>query len=752
VSSSYPPSSRSVTLIGVPNGGTSARPGGHDGGSRAGQDCYQLEDAPDAVRLGRRFVADRARHHAGGTIVDDAALIAAELLANAAQHGSPPVVVCVRPVGEGKVRIEVSDASPRSPVRPTLSTGNMTGRGLALVEALSDRWGVDRDGESGKTVWSELSAGPAPTSDSLEVDAILAQWDDDAATAEQRYAVVLGDVPTELLLEAKAHIDNLVREFSLASAAWLGDGGQAPEHFAQLISTVVHGFSDARAAIKRQAIAANQRGEVRTRLTLNLPISAATAGEAYLAALDEADEYARAARLLTLETPPEHRLFRRWYVQGVVRQLRELAAGIRPTPIVPFEQRMIHELRRLSLAQRVSDRAARLQRVTAALARASTPEDVASVVVSEGVAALGASGGGLLVPAEDGEHLAVPGVIGYGEGLVGQLRAERIDAPLPAATALRTGEAIFLESQSERDARFPELRGFESTTVAMCAAPLIVGGVTIGALRFSFESRKLFDDDERAFVEALAATTAQTLQRTEVYEAEREAALELQRALLPEHVLAAPGWDVAAYYSPAGQQEAGGDFYDVIPLGGGRMAAIVGDVMGRGVQAAAAMAQIRSTIRAYALDDPDPVSVFRRIDHFFESLELAQLVTVLYFLVDPDNDAVHIANAGHLDPLLVKRGGSHLVATDVGLPFGVALDDRRMTTVQLPPGSALVAVTDGLVERRGEDIDEGIARVLAATQQAQGWNARRLLTHIVDGATAEREHDDDVTVLVLRRT
>jgi serine phosphatase RsbU (regulator of sigma subunit) len=316
---------------------------------------------------------------------------------------------------------------------------------------------------------------------------------------------------------------------------------------------------------------------------------------------------------------------------------------------------------------------------------------------------------------------------------------------------LRTGESIFLESQAERDARFPELRGFESSTVAMCAVPLVIGGVPIGALRFSFNARKLFDDDERAFVQALAAMTAQTLQRTEVYEAEREAALELQRALLPEHLLTVPGWDVAAYYSPAGQQEAGGDFYDVIPVGGGRIAAIVGDVMGRGVQAAAAMAQIRSTIRAYALDDPDPISVFRRVDHFFESLEPAQLVTVLYVLVDPDADAVHIANAGHLDPLLVGPEGSRSIATDVGLPFGVTLDDRRMSTVELPPGSALVAVTDGLVERRGEDIDDGIARVQAATQHTRGWTARRLLTHIVDSASAEREHDDDVTVLVLRR-
>ena len=703
------------------------------------------------MRTARRFVADAVRRRGGDHLADDAALIAAELLANAVQHGLPPVTACVVETATG-VRLEVSDASSRSPVRLAPSTVNMTGRGLALVEELSDRWGVDRSRDGGKSVWCELRfldrGDPVPRAD---VNGIIAAWEDGPTTAEQRFTVVLGDVPTDLLIEAKAHIDNLVREFSLAAAAWAGEGDPVPEHLARLVATVVHGFSDARVAIKRQALAASQRGDPRTRLTLNLPITAAKAGEAYLTALDEADDYARAARLLTLETPPEHRLFRRWYVEGLVRQLRDLAAGRPPAPIIPFEQRLVNEVRRLSAAQRAGDRATRLQRVTAALARATTPEDVAAVVVSEGVAALGASGGGLLVPAEDGEHLSVPGAVGYGEGLVGQLRDERIDAPLPAATALRTGEAVWLESRAERDRQFPELKGFEASTLAMCAVPLAVGGHTIGALRFSFDGRKLFDEDERAFVLALAAQTAQTLQRTEVYEAEREAALQLQRALLPEQITGVSGWDVAAYYSPAGEQEAGGDFYDVIQLESGQLAAMVGDVMGRGVQAAAAMAQIRSTIRAYALDDPDPVRVFRRVDRFFETLGLSQLVTVLYFLVDPGRETVHIANAGHLDPLLVLRDKTVAVPTAGDLPFGVGLEDRRVTTIDLPEGASLVAMTDGLVERRGEDIDEGIERVLQATRQARDLSAQGLLTHIITTAAADRQHDDDVTVFVLRR-
>ena len=722
----------------------------------ADRDClddgYVLSDESDAVRTARHFVTERSLSLVPA-LADDAALVAAELLANARMHGEPPIVVRVSG-GDDRLHIEVQDASSRSPVRPAPSTTNMTGRGLALVQALSSAWGVRRERDGGKTVWCDLQVRTEPAAepdddDGPDIDAILAQWQDEpGAGTEERYTVVLGDVPTDLLLEAKAHIDNVVREFTLAGAV-NGDDDEVHGDLSRLIDTVVNGFADARAAIKRQALAAAERGEPRTRLVLNLPASAADAGEAYLAALDDADDYARAARLLTLATPPDHRLFRQWYVSAIIEQIRGLAGRGPAGPVVPFEQRLVAEVRRLSEAQRVSDRGARLQRVTAALARSRTPSDVAGVVVSVGVNTLGASGGGLLVPAGDGEHLSVPGVVGYGEELVGQLREERIDAPLPAATALRTGEPIWLESQEERDERFPELRGFESATVSMCAVPLIVGDRTLGALRFSFSTRRLFDDDERAFVLALAAQTALTLQRTELYEAERQATLELQRALLPVEVTGVPGWDLAAYYSPAGEQGAGGDFYDVVRVGQ-QFAAIVGDVMGRGVHAAAAMAQVRSTIRAYAIDNPEPTSVFTRVDAFFEALDVAQLVTVMYLLVDPDSGAVELANAGHLPPLLVRDGQAEQIPVLVGLPFGVGPDERRTVPFHMQPGDTVIVVTDGLVERRGEDIDLGMARVTAAAAGGRG-TAREMLRRVLAAGGSELGHDDDVTVLVLRR-
>lgn len=708
-----------------------------------------MPPGPDGVRAARRHVQSWVLERLGAEVADDAALLSAELLANAHQHGAPPVVVHLKSEGQRAV-IEVSDASPRWPLLALASTANMTGRGFALVDAIASNWGVRAQPAGGKTVWCELSAGSTAESAGVDLDALLAR-EAEHDSDERRFTVVLGDVPTPMLIAAKAHVDNLVREFSLAAAGDRGGTTTVPEHFATLVETVVHRFAEAREAIKRQALAAAKRGDARTSLTLRLPLSSADAGEAYLAALDEVDGYARAARLLTLETPSDHRLFRHWYVEAVVDQLRRIGRGEPPGTIEPFEERLLAEVRSMAAAQRVSDQAARLQRVTAALARTTTPEDVAAVVISEAVSALGASGGGLLVPGPDGEHLAVPGAVGYGEKLMGQLREERLDAPLPAATALRTATSIWLESQEERDSQFPEMRGFEPSTIAMCAIPLVVGDRSIGALRFSFDSVKLFDDVERAFVIALAAQTAQTLQRTEQYAAERQAALELQRALLPQALARIRGWDIAAYYSPAGGQEIGGDFYDVVPVPDGRIAAIVGDVMGRGVQAAAAMAEVRSVIRAYVVDDADPAAVFKRVDAFFEAFDLEQLVTVLYMLVDSDSNEVQIGNAGHLPPLLITADAAAVLPVTGGLPFGAGGDERVITTITLEAGAAVVAITDGLVERRGEDLDVGVRRLLDATG-GRVWETPDALTKcLVSAASAQREHDDDVTVLALRR-
>jgi hypothetical protein len=277
--------------------------------------------------------------------VHSAELAVTELVTNALLHGQPPVVVRVVP-GDARVRVEVTDGSPNLPVRAMPNADAMTGRGLALVEAVSADWGAERAGE-GKVVWAEIAC----TSDSGDP-----QSDASGAVGRQQAApsrpvgapteggtrdvtVRLGDVPTDLLLAAKAHVENLVREFTLAaSGAASGKSAAVPPKLAELIEDVVHSWSAARLAIKQQALAAAAQGRERTSLTLRLPPSAIAAGERYLDALDEADEYARRAELLTLATPPEHKVFRRWYTEAIITQLRAAAAGRPGPPTQPFEE------------------------------------------------------------------------------------------------------------------------------------------------------------------------------------------------------------------------------------------------------------------------------------------------------------------------------------------------------------------------------------------------------------------------------
>jgi GAF domain-containing protein/anti-sigma regulatory factor (Ser/Thr protein kinase) len=494
----------------------------------------QLGDEPDAVPRARRFAVAALAGLFADELVDDAALIISELVTNAFLHGEPPVVVRISAHAH-LVHIEVADESRSAPMRGRPDSNAMTGRGMGLVESLSSRWGVAPEAR-GKKVWCELEAmsddfvngidvtDPPPAS---PVAAIQADWERPKGEFgdgdEPTFVVALGDVPTDLLLAAKAHVDNLVREFTLAAAgAESGATAVVPVHLAALIESVLHGFADARNAIKRQALAAADIGAPRTHLSLTMPISAAAAGDAYLSALDEADGYARAARLLTLETPPQHRAFRRWYVQSLIVQLRAIAAGEPPSTPESFEQRLLAELETVTAARQIADRGARLQTVTAALSGATTVDEVTSVVVQQGLDALGASSGAVLLRA-DRDRLAVSSAVGYVEQTLNAMRAEGVHAHLPAATVLRTGEPVWLESRQEIAEMFPGLGELEPRTQSMCAVPATLAGRVLGALRFSFTSPRLFDEDERRFILALAAQAAQALDRGSLYSAEQQA-------------------------------------------------------------------------------------------------------------------------------------------------------------------------------------------------------------------------------------
>ena len=285
------------------------------------------------------------------------------------------------------------------------------------------------------------------------------------------------------------------------------------------------------------------------------------------------------------------------------------------------------------------------------------------------------------------------------------------------------------------------------------AVPLKVGERVLGVVTWVAGGQgRRFTPDDVTFGEDLARRAAVAIDNAQLHTELREMAVRLQRAVLPEALPELPGWEVAAHYSPSGRLDAGGDFYDIIPLDDDRFALFIGDVMGRGVHAAAAMAQMRAAMRVLVAVDPEPASVLTRLDTFFERYQLDQLVTMLYFLVESRTGRVVVANAGHLPPVVLRDGsGAETVTVHEDLLLGAPAGRRSVSELTVLPGESLLAFTDGLVERRGEDIDVGQRRLLAACDATVGAPVRERLLEVVR-VMADPDREDDVAALVVHRS
>ncbi|MEV8020401.1 SpoIIE family protein phosphatase [Streptomyces sp. NPDC086554] len=232
---------------------------------------------------------------------------------------------------------------------------------------------------------------------------------------------------------------------------------------------------------------------------------------------------------------------------------------------------------------------------------------------------------------------------------------------------------------------------------------------------------------------------------------QRETAVTLQRSLLPQELEQPDDLRIAATYQPGGTEAAvGGDWYDVITLGGGRTALVIGDVMGRGVRAAAVMGQLRTAVRAYARLDLPPHEVLQLLDGLAAEIDASQIATMVYAVHDPNEGSLVYASAGHL-PILVRdeAGTIHRAEEPTGPPLGTGGWLHTSGSVPLGPGSTAVLYTDGLVERRSEDIDEGVAALERALAGATG-TPQVVCDRLIRALGVTADHDDDVAVLVLQ--
>ncbi len=281
----------------------------------------------------------------------------------------------------------------------------------------------------------------------------------------------------------------------------------------------------------------------------------------------------------------------------------------------------------------------------------------------------------------------------------------------------------------------------------------------------SFDDDRELDAEDRTLLTTLGGMVAQSLARARLHDAEHELAAGLQRVLLPRRVPPTPGVSTAVRYLPAGSGlQIGGDWYDVVPLPGGHVGLVIGDVQGHDVAAAGVMGQLRIAMRAYAAEGHPPAAVMARASRFLADLDTGYFATCTYLEVNIDFGAVYAVRAGHLDPVVRRADGSCAIQPVAGgLPLGVAPEEEYpVTRFTLDPGELLALCTDGLVESRTVELDRGMEQlrsVLAehgaeATGGAQrGEPGREGLEALADrvlGVGQAHSQDDDIALLLFR--
>ncbi|MFF5536426.1 SpoIIE family protein phosphatase [Streptomyces cinerochromogenes] len=322
---------------------------------------------------------------------------------------------------------------------------------------------------------------------------------------------------------------------------------------------------------------------------------------------------------------------------------------------------------------------------------------------------------------------------------------------------VRTRQPVLLPHTSRADLERIARHGEAAAHLAAAgvhsylAVPLLARGEVLGALDLKrTRNRAPFDDDDLFLAWELAGRAAVCIDNARGYQAQRHAALTLQRSLLPEPPSHVPGLEVACRYQPAGvTSEIGGDWYDAIPLRGDKTALVVGDVMGSGITAAATMGQLRSAARAFAELALPPAEALRHLDHLTEGVEQT-ITTCIYCVYDPGRGECEICLAGHLPPALMRPGRPALLLDlPTGAPLGVGGVPFEATTIPFGPGDELVLYTDGLVETRSEPIDARLRTLLDALTATRDRDLQDSCDRILR-MLRPPGGDDDVALLIAR--
>jgi phosphoserine phosphatase RsbU/P len=323
--------------------------------------------------------------------------------------------------------------------------------------------------------------------------------------------------------------------------------------------------------------------------------------------------------------------------------------------------------------------------------------------------------------------------IPVGRGFAGRIAAQGSPVILDEVDHTKVINSILLE------------KGIRS----LMGAPLLAEGGVVGVLHVGTLSPRAFTGTDVDLLQ-LAADRAAVAVQALTAQLDLAATTALQRSLLPSALPTVGGLAMAARYVP-GSGHVGGDWYDVFPLPSGEVCAVIGDVAGTGLEAAVIMGRMRSALRAYALETADPAEVLDRLDRKMRYFEPDAMATVLCAVVSPSRSQIRLCSAGHLPPIIARPDQPAVVADVVRNVFiGASMSrGRQVSSLEFPPGAVLCLYTDGLVERRDDPIDEGIARLRAAvTAQDPEASCAAVMAAMARYST----HNDDIALLLLRQT
>lgn len=400
---------------------------------------------------------------------------------------------------------------------------------------------------------------------------------------------------------------------------------------------------------------------------------------------------------------------------------------------------------------------ARLRTLASLSTRLASCNDVAGVAdatLGELMHAMGADAGAVALVDTEARVFGVVGAVGLPNATTRWTRVS-LDHPGPLSVSADTQATIVVRDREELERRFPAIaqgtaeRGIE----AFVTLPLVRANESLGVLFFGFRSAHTLSAGDGQLLDGATSIVAQALERARLFDFQRSVASTLQHAMLSEPPLGTPGVVIATRYQPAESAlEVGGDWFDVVALAEDRVGIAAGDIVGRGLAAAAVMGQLRSALGALAHTTPSAGDALCRLDRFARSIPGAKATTVCYGIVDVAARTLRYSAAGHPPPLLIEPGGeSRFLDAARGWPLGVGdpAAERPETVVTMPPGSTLILYTDGLVERRGQRFESGMARLAVEASRCAHLPVEELCDEML-AALVPEQPTDDIALVALR--